>query len=396
MAWRTARVTLARARSEAEPARRSRPPRPTARASSRTRKSRSASACAARSSSPMACASSMSSSISASRRRYASLACASSSTPASRPDENARPGSDAAVDHRRTSLARRRPGRARGTRAQGRRAGARGSAGPSGPAAAPSAPRTPPTSSHPRGERRSHRRVRAASPDAHAAALSALAGSSRPASPHGRAASAAWSHGSDPLEARPGGLELQDRALLVALGAVRAARAPCARAPSRRARRSRSRGARPLRTHGVRRAVSPSASATRSAGERRAGGERLAFEQRGDRARARLPPSRAPFEVAGRDLDLDLRLEQGRPAELRVRRQLLGRDVRAGARARLGWTAPPRATSPLARCTRARPGCGSQPTSCAARNASSAPWMSPRRSRMRPSSVNGHPNSRRR
>lgn len=63
-----------RARSDAEPARRSRPPSPTARASSRTRKSRSASACAARSRSPTACACSMSWTISASRRRYDRLA----------------------------------------------------------------------------------------------------------------------------------------------------------------------------------------------------------------------------------------------------------------------------------------------------------------------------------
>jgi hypothetical protein len=81
------------ARSEAEPTRRSRPPSPTARASSRTRKSRSASAWAARSSSPMARPSSMSVSISASRRRYAAFACASSTTPASRPDERASPRS---------------------------------------------------------------------------------------------------------------------------------------------------------------------------------------------------------------------------------------------------------------------------------------------------------------
>ena len=53
------------------------------------------------------------------------------------------------------------------------------------------------------------------------------------------------------------------------------------------------------------------------------------------------------------------------------------------------------ATSPWARCTRASPGCGSHPASCAATNAASAPWTSPLRRRMRPSSVSGHPSSRR-
>ena len=71
IALRTARVTPTRARSDADAARRSRPPRPTARDSSRTRKSRSVSACAARSMSPRARACSRSSSISARRRRYA-------------------------------------------------------------------------------------------------------------------------------------------------------------------------------------------------------------------------------------------------------------------------------------------------------------------------------------
>ena len=81
--WRIARVTALLARSDADAARRSRPPSPTARANSRTRHSRSASACAALSTSAIARASSMSSSISASLRRYAFLARASSSWPAS-------------------------------------------------------------------------------------------------------------------------------------------------------------------------------------------------------------------------------------------------------------------------------------------------------------------------
>ena len=54
------------------------------------------------------------------------------------------------------------------------------------------------------------------------------------------------------------------------------------------------------------------------------------------------------------------------------------------------------AASPCARRTSARPGWGSQPTRCAARRASSAPSMSPLRSRIRPSSLSGHPISRRR
>jgi hypothetical protein len=54
------------------------------------------------------------------------------------------------------------------------------------------------------------------------------------------------------------------------------------------------------------------------------------------------------------------------------------------------------AASPCARRTSARPGWGSHPTRCAARSASSAPSMSLLRSRIRPSSLSGHPISRRR
>ena len=64
IAWRIARVTPDRARSDADPARRPRPPRPTARDSSRRRKSRSASACSSRMWSRRTRACSMSSSIS--------------------------------------------------------------------------------------------------------------------------------------------------------------------------------------------------------------------------------------------------------------------------------------------------------------------------------------------
>ena len=64
--------------------------------------------------------------------------------------------------------------------------------------------------------------------------------------------------------------------------------------------------------------------------------------------------------------------------------------------ARPVWRRPRRPTSPRARRTSARPGWGSHPTRCAARRASSAPSMSPLRSRIRPSSLSGHPISRRR
>ena len=54
------------------------------------------------------------------------------------------------------------------------------------------------------------------------------------------------------------------------------------------------------------------------------------------------------------------------------------------------------ATSPWASRTSARPGWGSHPARCAASSASSAPATSPLCRRIRPSSVSGHPSSRRR
>lgn len=54
------------------------------------------------------------------------------------------------------------------------------------------------------------------------------------------------------------------------------------------------------------------------------------------------------------------------------------------------------ATSPWARRTSARLGWGSHAARCASSRACSAPSMSPLRSRIRPSSVSGHPISRRR
>ena len=73
-------------------------------------------------------------------------------------------------------------------------------------------------------------------------------------------------------------------------------------------------------------AVSPSASPTRR-GRAPRGGERLALELRGDArelVRRRPPPGRGGRPHS----DLHLRLEQGRAAQRRVRRQLLRRDAR--------------------------------------------------------------------
>ena len=95
MACRTARVTLALARSATEPTRRSRPPSPIARDNSRERKSSSAVACATRDVSPSVRASSRSSVISVSRRRYTFFARASSTTPASPSSRADIPGSGA-------------------------------------------------------------------------------------------------------------------------------------------------------------------------------------------------------------------------------------------------------------------------------------------------------------
>ena len=95
------------------------------------------------------------------------------------------------------------------------------------------------------------------------------------------------------------------------------------RAPPRRARRPRSRVARLRRRTAPRRPRSPSASRTLPSSEGRAGDQRLALEPGGDELQ--LVGGRAgPVDVAGRDLDLDLRLEQRRALQVGVRWPLLG------------------------------------------------------------------------
>ena len=112
--------------------------------------------------------------------------------------------------------------------------------------------------------------------------------------------------------------------------------------------------------------------------EGRARDERLAVESVGDDLQ--LVGGRAgSIDLAGRDLDLDLRLEQRRPPQLRVRWQLLRRDTR-GRSSASRMKAAAAATSPCASSTSARPGCGSQP-------ARARPATPARRRRGRPSAA---------
>jgi hypothetical protein len=139
--------------------------------------------------------------------------------------------------------------RSRGARAPARRGSTRGTAGPSGPAGVRYAPRTPLTSNRARGgrpaRRRSERRSRG-----HLRgplALPRLFPSRTTAQGLGR-----LKHGSDPLEARPGGRELQ-----AARSSFPASRCACAStiracAVSWGARRPRSRDARLARSLGGR------------------------------------------------------------------------------------------------------------------------------------------------
>ena len=200
-------------------------------------------------------------------------------------------------------------------------------------------------------------------------------------------------HGSEPIEAEAGCFELHQRALFVARRTVRVAQA---HAGERRL------VGRADLVPEVRSSIEIPAGAGRVAGcqldasvrERCAGRERLAFERCGD-ARELAGCGLREAQIAGRDRDLGLRLEERRLAKLGVRRKLLGRDrermlervangiggerdvaLREVHEREAGLRVPANLVRRAKGLLRAR--------------------MSPLRRRIRPSSMSGQPNSRRR
>ena len=284
------------------------------------RKSRSASACAARSESPTVRASSRSSSIFSSRSPSVGLLGWRIEQLAPPSDPPGKIGDSGLSPATRSTTWNSFPGSA------SRRA--TGSAGPSGPAGAPYGSRTRPTRSRLLAGRRS-------------ALAAALRGTGRRLQPLRRRL--------PPLGPAVGfrlrSARRLDRAAPYSsrAGAVRPRReaspAPCARcrlvggAPTSFQRCAAAANSR--------RAPAPSPSASRifppSTGLR--GGQRLALEQL-PRCAELLRRRSGHIQIPGRDLDLDLRLEERRPAQLGIRWHLLGRDVPGASQSVSIWMRP--------------------------------------------------------
>ena len=192
-----------------------------------------------------------------------------------------------------------------------------------------------------------------------------------------------------------GGVTLELGPMLAAAGARGHRRGRGARSPPRTGRRPRSRAAPRSDSDCSAPAASPSASRTRPRATRGAGDERLALEA--GRDDLQLVGSRpGAVDVAGRDARSRPAPRAAAPAAGRCSAAAPSTAPATGARARPGWRRPRR---------RRRPGRGGPARGPAADptrrdappgSASSAPARSPLCSRIRPSSVSGHPSSRRR